>query len=154
MRRPSSSTTRPGPTIKQARIDSYQVYVWSRIILDCRREMAQKPADRITALEEHLGRMKKLEALITRIRRLGFGRSYDVGLRRILSPRGRVLARKMARSAEMTIASRISQRAVSTWRKERYPGREDRRRGGREASEALKKARLFSIFVGDGRTGC
>jgi hypothetical protein len=64
---------------QQARIDSYQVYVWSRIILDCRRDMAQKAADRITALEEHLGRMKKLEALITRVRRLGFGRSYDVG---------------------------------------------------------------------------
>ena len=64
---------------QQARIDSYQVYVWSRIILDCRRDMAKKQADRLTALEEHLGRMKKLEALITRIRRLGFGRSYDVG---------------------------------------------------------------------------
>jgi hypothetical protein len=64
---------------QQARIDSYQVYVWSRIILDCRREMANKPADRIAALEEHLGRMKKLENLITRVRRLGFGRSYDVG---------------------------------------------------------------------------
>jgi hypothetical protein len=64
---------------QQARIDSYQVYVWSRIILDCRRDMANKQADRTTALEEHLGRMKKLEALITRVRRLGFGRSYDVG---------------------------------------------------------------------------
>ncbi len=64
---------------QQARIDSYQVYVWSRLILDCRREMAQKRADRLTALEEHLGRMKKLEALITKVRRLGFGRSYDVG---------------------------------------------------------------------------
>ncbi len=64
---------------QQARIDSYQVYVWSRLVLDCRREMAQKPVDRVKALEEHLGRMKKLEALITRIRRLGFGLSYDVG---------------------------------------------------------------------------
>jgi hypothetical protein len=64
---------------QQARIDSYQVYVWSRFILDCRREMAEKAADRIKALEEHLGRMKKLEALITKVRRLGFGRSYDVG---------------------------------------------------------------------------
>jgi hypothetical protein len=64
---------------QQARIDSYQVYVWSRIILDCRRDMSQKAADRIKALEEHLARMKRLEALITRVRRLGFGRSYDVG---------------------------------------------------------------------------
>ena len=26
---------------QQARIDSYQVYVWSRIVLDCRRDMAK-----------------------------------------------------------------------------------------------------------------
>ena len=64
---------------QQARIDSYQVYVWSRIMLDCRREMAPKAADRLVALEEHLARMKKLESLILRVRRLGFGRSYDVG---------------------------------------------------------------------------
>ncbi len=64
---------------QQARIDSYQVYVWSRIVMDCRREMAAKPAERLEAIQEHLGRMKKLEALILRVRRLGFGRSYDVG---------------------------------------------------------------------------
>jgi hypothetical protein len=64
---------------QQARIDSYQVYVWSRLILDCRREMAQTPAHRITALDEHLGRMKKLQALIKKVRKLGFGLSYDVG---------------------------------------------------------------------------
>jgi hypothetical protein len=64
---------------QQARIDSYQVYVWSKLILDCRREMTEKPAERLTALEDHLSRMKKLEALIKKVRRLGFGRSYDVG---------------------------------------------------------------------------
>ena len=64
---------------QQARIDSYQVYVWSRLVLDCRRDMTQKGADHLKALEEHLGRMKKLQALITRVRRLGFSRSYDVG---------------------------------------------------------------------------
>jgi hypothetical protein len=64
---------------QQARIDSYQVYVWSKLILDCRREMTDKPADRLLALEDHLSRMKKLEALIKKVRRLGFGRSYDVG---------------------------------------------------------------------------
>ncbi len=53
--------------------------MWSRIMLDCRREMAPKAADRLVALEEHLARMKKLESLISRVRRLGFGRSYDVG---------------------------------------------------------------------------
>jgi hypothetical protein len=64
---------------QQARIDSYQVYVWSKLILDCRRDMAEKPADRLAALDEHLARMKKLESLIKKVRRLGFGRSYDVG---------------------------------------------------------------------------
>jgi hypothetical protein len=64
---------------QQARIDSYQVYVWSKLILDCQREMADKPAETAAALEGHLARMKQLEGLITRIRRLGFGRSYDVG---------------------------------------------------------------------------
>ena len=38
------------------------------------------------------------------------------------------------------------QRALSWWK--------DRRRGGREASTACKKARLFSIFDGEGRRGC
>ena len=53
---------------QQARIESYQVYVWSKLILDCQREMTNKPADRmLAALEEHLVRMKKLEALITKV---------------------------------------------------------------------------------------
>jgi hypothetical protein len=64
---------------QQARIDSYQVYIWSKLILDCERDAAEKPSEHWAALEGHLNRMKKLEALITRIRRLGFGRSYDVG---------------------------------------------------------------------------
>ena len=64
---------------QQARIESYQVYVWSKLILDCQREMTNKPVERLTALEDHLNRMKKLEALIKKVRRLGFGRSYDVG---------------------------------------------------------------------------
>jgi hypothetical protein len=64
---------------QQARIDSYQVYVWSRLVLDCRHDISDKPADRIAAIEDHLIRMKKLEALIKKVRRLGFGNSYDVG---------------------------------------------------------------------------
>ena len=64
---------------QQARVDSYQVYVWSRLVLDCRRDLAAKPADRVAALEEHLTRMKTLEAFIRKVRRYGFGSSYDVG---------------------------------------------------------------------------
>ncbi|HZW32733.1 MAG TPA: hypothetical protein VFF52_18615 [Isosphaeraceae bacterium] len=64
---------------QQARLDSYQVYAWSRLVLDSRRDLAGKPADRIAALEEHLARMKALETFIKKVRRFGFGSSYDVG---------------------------------------------------------------------------
>jgi hypothetical protein len=64
---------------QQNRIDSYQVYVWSRIVLDSRRDLAKKPAEHIAAVEGHLDRMRRLESLIKKVRRLGFGRSYDVG---------------------------------------------------------------------------
>ena len=77
---------------QQARIDSYQVYVWSKLILDCRRDMAEKPADRLAAFDDHLSRMKKLEALIKKVRRLGIRpllRRRSVG---ILPPGGRILA--------------------------------------------------------------
>jgi hypothetical protein len=62
-----------------ARIDSYQVYVWSKLVMDSRRELTGKAADRITAIEDHLARMKALESLVKKIRKIGFGRSYDVG---------------------------------------------------------------------------
>jgi hypothetical protein len=64
---------------KQDRTDSFQVYVWSRLVLDARREMGETPADRRAALEGHLERMKRMEELVRKIRRLGFGRSSDVG---------------------------------------------------------------------------
>ncbi|MFO0889167.1 MAG: hypothetical protein U0790_08510 [Isosphaeraceae bacterium] len=64
---------------RQDRVDTFDVYLWSRLLLDSRRELASKPADRIAACQEHLDRMKDLEALVKKIRRLGFGRSNDVG---------------------------------------------------------------------------
>ena len=64
---------------QQARIDTFQVYVWSRLVLDARRDLGEAPADRRIALEDHLARMKKLEELVVKIRRLGFERSSDVG---------------------------------------------------------------------------
>ncbi len=67
---------------QQARIDSFQVYYWSRLVLDSRRDMGETPADRIAALKDHLARMKRMEDLVTKIRRLGFGRSSDVGATR------------------------------------------------------------------------
>jgi hypothetical protein len=64
---------------QQNRVESFDVYVWSRLLLNSRRSLSKNPADRVSALEEHLDHMTKLEALIRKIRRLGFGRSSDVG---------------------------------------------------------------------------
>ncbi len=67
---------------QQNRTDSFQVYYWSRLVLDAGREMGKTPADRIASLKKHLARMEKMEELIRRIRRLGFGFSSDVGATR------------------------------------------------------------------------
>jgi hypothetical protein len=67
---------------QQNRTDSFQVYYWSRLVLDARREMGEAPTDRIVALKNHLARMQKMEDLIKKIRRLGFGFSSDVGATR------------------------------------------------------------------------
>jgi hypothetical protein len=67
---------------QQNRTDSFQVYYWSKLVLDSGREMGETPADRIAALKNHLVRMQKMEDLIRRIRRLGFGLSSDVGATR------------------------------------------------------------------------
>ena len=67
---------------QQNRTDSFQVYYWSRLVLDSRREMGEAPADRTVSLKNHLARMQKMEDLIKKIRRLGFGFSSDVGATR------------------------------------------------------------------------
>jgi hypothetical protein len=64
---------------QQSRVGSFDVYVWSRLLLDARKGVSDRPDKRIAAYEEHLDRMKKLETLIKKVRRLGFGRSSDVG---------------------------------------------------------------------------
>ena len=64
---------------QQNRVDTRDVYLWSRLLLDARQAVGKGRADRIRACEEHLEHMKKLEALIKKIRRLGFGFSHDVG---------------------------------------------------------------------------
>jgi len=64
---------------QQNRVDTRDVYLWSRLLLDARQALSHRPADRLRDYEEHLDHMKKLEALIKKIRRLGFGRTTDVG---------------------------------------------------------------------------
>jgi hypothetical protein len=64
---------------QQNRVDTRDVYLWSRLLLDARQTVSNRPADRLRDFEEHLDHMRKLEALIKKIRRLGFGLSSDIG---------------------------------------------------------------------------
>ncbi len=64
---------------QQSREGSFNVYVWSRLLLDAERGPGTPPAEQVAACTAHLERMKALETLIARIRRIGFGRSSDVG---------------------------------------------------------------------------
>ncbi|MGC8639079.1 MAG: hypothetical protein ACP5XB_04290 [Isosphaeraceae bacterium] len=63
----------------QNRVGSIEVYVWSRLLLESRLVLRKSPADRIKALEDHRDRMKALQKLVAKIRRIGFGKSDDVG---------------------------------------------------------------------------
>jgi hypothetical protein len=64
---------------KQSRTGSFPVYYWSRLVLDSQRDLATNKAERAAALEAHLARMNELEALVKKVRKLGFGFSIDVG---------------------------------------------------------------------------
>src|SRR5580693_4458321 len=64
---------------KQARTDSFPVYVWSHFVLQTQFDLSDKKPDQIAALEGHLDRMKKLEELLKKVRRLGFGQKIEVG---------------------------------------------------------------------------
>lgn len=64
---------------KQSRTDSFLTYYWSRLVLDAQQDLSAAKADRIAAIEAHLDRMKRLEELVKKVRRLGFGYSIDIG---------------------------------------------------------------------------
>jgi hypothetical protein len=64
---------------KQARTDAFLVYVWSHFVLESEFDLGARKADRIAALEGHLDRMQKLETLVKKVRKLGFGQSIEVG---------------------------------------------------------------------------
>lgn len=64
---------------RQSRTDSFPVYYWSKLVLESQRDLGDGKAQRLAALQGHLDRMLKLEALVRRVRRLGFGFSTDVG---------------------------------------------------------------------------
>jgi hypothetical protein len=64
---------------KQARTEAFPVYVWSHFVLQTRFDMTDKRDEQIAALQEHLDRMRRLEELVKKVRRLGFGQSIEVG---------------------------------------------------------------------------
>ncbi len=64
---------------RQSRSDSFQTYFWSRLVLDSQQALSDAKADRVAACEAHLERMRRLETLVKRVRKLGFGFSTDVG---------------------------------------------------------------------------
>jgi hypothetical protein len=64
---------------RQSRTDSFLTYYWSRLVLESQQDLSDAKADRIAALEAHLGRMKRLQTLVLKVRKLGFGFSTDVG---------------------------------------------------------------------------
>src|SRR3954464_12774976 len=64
---------------RQSRTDSFLTYYWSRLVLESQQDLSDAKADRIAALEAHRDRMKRLETLVLKVRKLGFGFSTDVG---------------------------------------------------------------------------
>jgi hypothetical protein len=64
---------------KQARSDAFLVYVWSHFVLESEFDLSPRKPDRIAALGAHLDRMQKLETLVKKVRKLGFGQSIEVG---------------------------------------------------------------------------
>jgi hypothetical protein len=64
---------------RQDRTDSFMVYYWSRLVLESQQDLSAAKADRIAALRAHDDRIKRLESLILRVRKLGFAYSSDVG---------------------------------------------------------------------------
>jgi hypothetical protein len=63
---------------RQSRTESFPVYYWSRLVLDSERELSDKGEDKVAAAQAHLDRMRRLETLVKKVRRLGFGFSVDV----------------------------------------------------------------------------
>lgn len=64
---------------RQSRTDSFMVYYWSRLVLESQQDLSDAKVDRIAALKAHDDRLKELESLIQRVRKLGFAYSSDVG---------------------------------------------------------------------------
>lgn len=56
---------------REGRAAGELLYRWSRRWLDAERQIHDKPAEQVAALEAHLDRMRRLEALVQRVQRSG-----------------------------------------------------------------------------------
>ena len=64
---------------RQSRTESFQTCYWSRLVLESQQDLCDTKAERIAALEAHRDRIARLEKLVLKVRKLGFGFSTDVG---------------------------------------------------------------------------
>ncbi|MDR3639226.1 MAG: hypothetical protein P4L84_35825 [Isosphaeraceae bacterium] len=63
---------------KQARTDVFDVFAWSKLVLESQAELSQTKEEYVAALGAHRDRMRELDALVKKVRRVGFAQSLDV----------------------------------------------------------------------------
>lgn len=63
---------------KQARTDVFDVFLWSKLVLESEAELSQTKEQYVAALQAHRGRMSELDKLVKKVRRVGFARSLDI----------------------------------------------------------------------------
>jgi hypothetical protein len=56
---------------REGRAAGEVLYRWSRRWLNAERQLSARPADQVAALEAHLQRMRRLEALVQKVQRSG-----------------------------------------------------------------------------------
>jgi len=63
---------------RQARTDVFDVFAWSKLVLESQAELSQTKEEYIAALEGHRDRMRDLDKLVRKVRQVGFARSLDI----------------------------------------------------------------------------
>ncbi len=64
---------------RQSRTDTFYTYYWSRLTLESQQELCVTKGDRIDSLKAHQERMKRLQSLLQKVKKLGFARTIDLG---------------------------------------------------------------------------
>ena len=63
---------------RQARTDVFDVFAFSKLALESQAELCQTKDEYIAALEAHRDRMRELDRLVKRVRRIGFSQTLDL----------------------------------------------------------------------------